>query len=76
MLKRLSPNKALQTDKGKLSCLLLTQSHSHASLPLPLIASVKRLEGKLVVQLRFLVLFYAGIFLCAQIAGAAEHKFP
>ena len=35
-----APNKALQTDKGKLSCLL--HSQSHASLPLPLSLVVRR----------------------------------
>jgi hypothetical protein len=34
------PNKALQKDKGKLSCLL--HSQSHASLPLPLSLVVRR----------------------------------
>jgi hypothetical protein len=35
------PNKALQTDKDKLSCLL--HSQSHASLPLPLSLVVRPL---------------------------------
>lgn len=32
-------NKALQTDKGKLSCLLHSQSHASLSLPLSLVAT-------------------------------------